>query len=221
MRGSSDKMRCVTVQSFAGLSQRGSIMPRHFSVLACMAALTISAAAAATVAPGSSPSLLKLRSNLKTERVDRLSPVKANSAEYFTSKVNANEEMLCLRMRSAAQLPAHCRRLVMSLLLRVCSRVLCAAVATRGGVGTALENNLSINFKQEGSFAPARGAVHTKFICTIGPKTQTLEMLTKLVAAGMNVARMNFSHGDHPYHAQVKSVFFIPRCVVRWHVHVQ
>jgi len=145
-------------------------MPRHFSVLACMAALTISAAAAATVAPGSSPSLLKLRSNLKTERVDRLSPVKANSAEYFTSKVNANEEMLCLRMR--------------------------------GGVGTALENNLSINFKQEGSFAPARGAVHTKFICTIGPKTQTLEMLTKLVAAGMNVARMNFSHGDHPYHAQ-------------------
>ncbi len=74
----------------------------------------------------------------------------------------------------------------------------------RGGAGTALENNLSINFKQEGSFAPARGAVHTKFICTIGPKTQTLEMLSKLVAAGMNVARMNFSHGDHPYHAQVK-----------------
>ena len=73
----------------------------------------------------------------------------------------------------------------------------------RGGAGTALENNLSINFKQEGAFAPARGAVHTKFICTIGPKTQTIENLSKLVAAGMNVARMNFSHGDHPYHAQV------------------
>jgi len=90
--------------------------------------------------------------------------------EYFTSPVNANEEVLCLRMR--------------------------------GGAGTALENNLSINFKQEGAFSPARGAVHTKFICTIGPKTQTIEMLSKLVNAGMNVARMNFSHGDHPYHAQ-------------------
>jgi len=73
----------------------------------------------------------------------------------------------------------------------------------RGGAGTALENNLSISFAREGAFAPARGAVHTKFICTIGPKTQTIENLSKLVAAGMNVARMNFSHGDHPYHAQV------------------
>jgi len=139
-------------------------------MLACMAALAVSAAAAAPVASGAAPSLLKLRSNLKTLRADRLSPSKADGVEYFTSKVDANEEMLCLRMR--------------------------------GGAGTALENNLSINFKQEGSFAPARGAVHTKFICTIGPKTQTLEMLSKLVAAGMNVARMNFSHGDHPYHAQ-------------------
>ena len=87
---------------------------------------------------------------------------------------------------------------------RLCSLRCVLLFANRGGAGTALENNLSINFKQEGSFAPARGAVHTKFICTIGPKTQTLEMLSKLVAAGMNVARMNFSHGDHPYHAQVK-----------------
>jgi len=114
--------------------------------------------------------MLKLRSNLHNQRTDRLSPVKTKAAEYFTSEVNAQEEMFCLRMR--------------------------------GGAGTALENNLSINFKQEGAFAPARGAVHTKFICTIGPKTQTIENLSKLVAAGMNVARMNFSHGDHPYHAQ-------------------
>ena len=37
----------------------------------------------------------------------------------------------------------------------------------------------------------------TKIVCTIGPKTESLEMMEKLVLAGMNVMRMNFSHGDH------------------------
>jgi len=71
-----------------------------------------------------------------------------------------------------------------------------------GSSGTALENNLNISFKNKKSFDQTGGAVFTKFICTIGPKTQSIEMLGKLVEAGMNVARMNFSHGDHPYHAQ-------------------
>jgi len=37
----------------------------------------------------------------------------------------------------------------------------------------------------------------TKVICTIGPASQNEETLTKMCLEGMNVARLNFSHGDH------------------------
>jgi pyruvate kinase len=40
----------------------------------------------------------------------------------------------------------------------------------------------------------------TKIICTLGPSTNTEEMLKKLILAGMDAARFNFSHGDHTSH---------------------
>ncbi|MBA3733303.1 pyruvate kinase [Patescibacteria group bacterium] len=40
----------------------------------------------------------------------------------------------------------------------------------------------------------------TKIIATIGPATESVEMLSKLLQAGMNVMRLNFSHGDFPEH---------------------
>ena len=40
----------------------------------------------------------------------------------------------------------------------------------------------------------------TKIVCTIGPKSESKEMLTKLLNAGMNVMRLNFSHGDFEEH---------------------
>ncbi|KAH7853260.1 hypothetical protein Vadar_000628 [Vaccinium darrowii] len=43
----------------------------------------------------------------------------------------------------------------------------------------------------------------TKIVCTIGPSTNTREMIRKLAEAGMNVARLNMSHGDHASHQKV------------------
>lgn len=40
----------------------------------------------------------------------------------------------------------------------------------------------------------------TKIVCTIGPATESEEKLTELIDAGMNVARLNFSHGDFAEH---------------------
>ena len=37
----------------------------------------------------------------------------------------------------------------------------------------------------------------TKIVCTLGPATDDHELLKKIIYAGMNVARYNFSHGDH------------------------
>ncbi len=43
----------------------------------------------------------------------------------------------------------------------------------------------------------------TKIVCTIGPGSSSVEQLDRLVAAGLDVARINFSHGSHEEHAEV------------------
>ena len=42
----------------------------------------------------------------------------------------------------------------------------------------------------------------TKIICTMGPKCTDNTILCNMMKSGMNIARLNFSHGDHKSHAE-------------------
>lgn len=43
----------------------------------------------------------------------------------------------------------------------------------------------------------------SKIVATIGPASETPEMLLRLIRAGLNIARLNFSHGDFSHHAEL------------------
>lgn len=53
------------------------------------------------------------------------------------------------------------------------------------------------------SYAPAKNYRRTSIICTIGPKTNSVKAINELRKAGLNVVRMNFSHGSYEYHQSV------------------
>lgn len=49
---------------------------------------------------------------------------------------------------------------------------------------------------------PSRDFRHTKIICTLGPASSTSERIERMAKAGMNIARLNMSHGDHASHLE-------------------
>jgi pyruvate kinase len=46
----------------------------------------------------------------------------------------------------------------------------------------------------------------TKIVATLGPATRSVELIAQLIAAGMDVARLNFSHGSHEEHGRTLSM---------------
>lgn len=58
----------------------------------------------------------------------------------------------------------------------------------------------------------------TKIICSIGPASETVEVMTEMVNAGMNVARVNFSHGDYQEYQNILNVVKQVRNITGQHV---
>ncbi len=67
----------------------------------------------------------------------------------------------------------------------------------------SIEQLLPIHEGRAGMWVKPSFQRKTKIVCTIGPTSNTREMIWKLADAGMNVARLNMSHGDHASHKKV------------------
>src|SRR4051812_20292674 len=53
---------------------------------------------------------------------------------------------------------------------------------------------------------PTNRQPRTKIVCTLGPATSTRETIDALMGAGLDVARINFSHGTHEQHARTIAI---------------
>jgi pyruvate kinase len=69
--------------------------------------------------------------------------------------------------------------------------------------GQSIKRSLkhSLQQREEVPFNPVN--VRSQIICTVGPATNNVEILSELLKNGMSVARLNFSHGSYEYHASV------------------
>jgi hypothetical protein len=80
--------------------------------------------------------------------------------------------------------------------------LLCVVLHQEGNT-LSYEQLLAIHEGRAGMWVKPTFQRKTKIVCTIGPTSNTREMIWKLAAEGMNVARLNMSHGDHASHKKV------------------
>ncbi|KAL6641494.1 hypothetical protein ACP70R_019675 [Stipagrostis hirtigluma subsp. patula] len=104
---------------------------------------------------------------------------------------------------AAAAAPPQPRRAVAARSLRTSTseRVADLAGTTNGAVPATMNGQATTGTTSQG--VAANSQRKTKIVCTIGPSTNTREMIWKLAETGMNVARLNMSHGDHQSHQKV------------------
>lgn len=58
----------------------------------------------------------------------------------------------------------------------------------------------------------------TKIVCTIGPATESPQMIKNMIKEGMSVARLNFSHGSHEEHIRMFKT--IRKVTNKLHAHI-
>lgn len=78
------------------------------------------------------------------------------------------------------------------------------AVATRNSVSTSSPDALSSDVLDD-KIWNVKGARMSKIVCTIGPKTCDVDSIERLCETGMDIVRLNMSHGTHEWHGKVIS----------------
>ncbi|XP_064644950.1 pyruvate kinase PKM-like isoform X4 [Lineus longissimus] len=76
---------------------------------------------------------------------------------------------------------------------------------------TFLRHKCTLNINEDESKRIRR----TGIICTVGPACRSIKTLEQMIKEGMNVARMNFSHGTHEYHAE--TIDNVRKAVAKFH----
>ena len=59
---------------------------------------------------------------------------------------------------------------------------------------------LSLLTKKVNNKARNKKFARTKIVATLGPSSESIKTLEKMIIAGLDVARLNFSHGSHDWH---------------------